>query len=100
MCVLSHFSRVQLFVTLWTVDRQAILSMGILQARILSGLPYQSPGDLPVPGIELMSLTSPALAGRSFTTSTTWEAQDFQRGRLFAGQKSRGCPVLHMGPLS
>ena len=34
-CMLSHFSRVQLFVTPWTVARQAPLSMGILQARIL-----------------------------------------------------------------
>ena len=31
-------------------------------------------GDLPNPGIEPMSLTSPALEGRFFTTSTTWEA--------------------------
>ena len=30
--------------------------------------------DLPDPGIELVSLASPALAGRFFTTSTTWEA--------------------------
>ena len=34
-CVLSHFSHVQPFVTSWTVARQAPLSMGILQARIL-----------------------------------------------------------------
>ena len=33
--VLSHFSHVQLFVTLWTVAHQAPLSVGILQARIL-----------------------------------------------------------------
>ena len=33
--VLSHFSRVLLFVTPWTVARQAPLSMGILQARTL-----------------------------------------------------------------
>ena len=33
------------------------------------------PGDLPNPGIEPPSLLSPALAGRIFTTSTTWEAQ-------------------------
>ena len=33
-----------------------------------------SPGDLPNPGIEPMSLMSPALAGRLFTTSTTWAA--------------------------
>ena len=34
-CMLSHFGHVQLFGTLWTVARQAPLSMGILQARIL-----------------------------------------------------------------
>ena len=33
------------------------------------------PRDVPNPGIELASLISPALAGRFFTTSTTWEAQ-------------------------
>ena len=30
--------------------------------------------DLPNPGIEPMSLKSPALAGGFFTTSATWEA--------------------------
>ena len=49
---------------------------GILQARILSGLSCPSPGGLPNPGIEPTSLMSPALAGRSFTTSTTWEDLD------------------------
>ena len=33
-----------------------------------------SSGGLPDSGIELASLTSPALAGKFFTTSTTWEA--------------------------
>ena len=33
--VLSHFSCVQFFVTLWTVAHQTLLSMGILQERIL-----------------------------------------------------------------
>ena len=33
-----------------------------------------SSGDLPNPGIKPSSLTSPALASRFFTTSTTWEA--------------------------
>ena len=40
---------------------------GISQARILSGLPFPSPGDLPNPGIEPESLLSPALAGGFFT---------------------------------
>ena len=35
---------------------------------------FPSPEDLPVPGIEPASLMSPALAGRFFTTSATWEA--------------------------
>ena len=46
---------------------------GIFQARIMGGLPFPIPGDLPDPGIELMSLASPALADRSFTNSTTLE---------------------------
>ena len=40
-----------------------------------SGLPCPPPGDLPDPGIKPMSLKFPALAGRFFTTSATWEAQ-------------------------
>ena len=47
---------------------------GILQAKYWSGLPCPPLGDLPNPGIEPMSLMSPALAGGFFTTSATWEA--------------------------
>ena len=36
-----------------------------------------SSGDLPNPGTETVSHMSPALAGRLFTTSTTWEALIF-----------------------
>ena len=45
-------SRVQLFATLWTVARQAPLSMGFSRQEYWSGLPFPSPGDLPNPGIE------------------------------------------------
>ena len=38
------------------------------------GSRFPSPGDLPDPGVELVSLASLALAGRFFTTSATWEA--------------------------
>ena len=41
-----------------------------------SGLPCPPPEDLPNPGIEPMSLTSPALADSFFTTSATWEAPE------------------------
>ena len=59
-----------LFVTLWT--RQAPLSMGFSRQEYWSGLPCPPPGDLPDPSMEPVSLTSPALVGRLFITSTTW----------------------------
>ena len=63
--VLSCFSRVWLFATLWTIAHQAPPSMGFSSQEHWSGLSCPSPGDLPDPGIEPMS---PALAGRFFTT--------------------------------
>ena len=73
-CFLSCFKIVLLFATLWTVAHQFPLSMGFSRQEYQSGLPCPSLGDLPDPGIEPASLTSPALAGRFFTTSATWEA--------------------------
>ena len=75
-CVLNHFSRVRLFATLWTEALQTPLSMGFSRKEYWSGLPCPPPGDLPGPGIEPTSLMSPALAGRFFTTSITWEAPE------------------------
>ena len=49
----------------WTVAHQAPLSMGFSWQEYWSRLPFPSPGDLPDPGVKLMS---PALAGRCFTT--------------------------------
>ena len=49
---------------------------GILQARYWGGLPCLSPGDLPDTEIDPTCLMSPALAGRFFTTSETWEAHN------------------------
>ena len=73
VCILSCFSRVQLFATLWTAAHQAPLSMGFSMHEYWSGLPCLSPGGLPDPGIELASLVS-ALAGGFFATSAIWEA--------------------------
>ena len=50
--MLSHFSHVRLFATLWIVVRQAPLSMGFSRQEYWSGLPFPSPGDLPNLGIE------------------------------------------------
>ena len=57
----------------WTVAHQAPLSLGFPRQEYWSGLPCPPPGDLPDPGIEPSSHTSPALAGGFFTTSTTWK---------------------------
>ena len=67
-CIPQLLSRVLLFETPWTVARQAPLSMGLPQQEYWSGLPFSPPRDLPNQGIELMSLVSPALAGRLFTS--------------------------------
>ena len=56
MHVQSRFSRVQLFLTLWTVSRQAPLSMRFSRWEYWSELPCPPPGVLPNPGIEPLSL--------------------------------------------
>ena len=55
VCVLSRFSHVKLFVILWTVAFQALLSMGFSRQDCWSGLPCPSPGELPDPGIKSRS---------------------------------------------
>ena len=47
---------------------------GIPRHEYWSELPFPPSGDLPDPEIEPVSLMSPALGGRFFTTSVTWEA--------------------------
>ena len=71
--MLSRFSRVQLCVTPWAVAHQAPPSVGFSRQEDWDVLPCPSPGHLPHPGTEPTSLTFPALAGRLFTKSATWE---------------------------
>ena len=94
-CMLICFSHVQLFATLWIVVCQAPLSMWFSRQEYWSGLPCPPPGDIPDPAIEPAFLTSPALAGSFFTTSTTWETHLYiyveskkkTQMSLFAGQE-------------
>ena len=72
-CMLTPFSPIQLFVTLWIVAHQTSLSMAFSRQEYWSRLPWPPPGDLPDPGIEPVSLMPPALAGGFFTTSATWK---------------------------
>ena len=53
--------------TPWTVAHQVLLSMEFSRQEYWSGLPFPTPGDLPDPGTEPMSLVSPALACGFFT---------------------------------
>ena len=55
--------------TLWPVAQQAPLSLELPRQKYWSGLSFTLPGDLPNPGIEPVSLASPALAGRFFITA-------------------------------
>ena len=64
--VLSLFSRVQLFVTLWTVAHQAPLFMGFSRQEYWGGLSCPLPGNLPDLWIESRSFMLPALAGSFF----------------------------------
>ena len=43
-------------VTPWTAACQAPLAVGLSRQEHWSGLPFPSPGDLPNPGVESMSL--------------------------------------------
>ena len=84
--MLSRFSRVQLFATLWTVAHQSPLSMGLSRQGYCSGLPCPVPQDLPDPGIESVS---PALQADSLPLShwgrpnLTLHTQFFFQGLCF-----------------
>ena len=65
--MLSHFSCVGLFATLWTIACQASLSMEFSRQEYRSGSSCFPPKDLQDPGIKLISLVSSELAGRFFT---------------------------------
>ena len=91
VCVhaLSCFSPVQLGGTLWMVALQNPLSMGFSTKEYWSELPCSSRGDIPDPGIEPTSLTSPALAVGSLQLASP--------GKLHAAAAAKSlqsCPSL------
>ena len=89
----QSLSCVRLFVIPWTVAHQAPLPMEF---------PRKNTGVVcHFPGIKPRSLASPALEGRFFTISTTWEAimlllSHFSRVRLYATPET----AAHQAPLS
>ena len=71
LCIISQFSHIQLFATLWTMTHQAPLSMGFSRQKYWSGLLFPTPEDLPDTRIKPTSLMCPALAGGFFATGAT-----------------------------
>ena len=89
---LSHFSRVWLFVTLWTIAFQAPLSMGlILQARILEWVAISSSRDSSQPRAQ----TRLSCIGRwAPYHSATWEVPCFLVLYLKSQQQTQGIYCL------
>ena len=73
--------------------------MGFSRQEHWTGLLYPLLGDLPNPGIETLSLMSPALACRFFffTTSATWEAP-ISEVIQFSSVQSPSCVELFVTP--
>ena len=71
--VLNCFNPVWLLVTPWTIACQSPLSLEFSRQKCWNGLPFPSIGDLSNPWTKPLSLRSPTLAFRFFTTSATWD---------------------------
>ena len=100
-CMLIHFSRVRLFVTLWTAALQAPLCIGFSRQESWSGLPCPPPGDLPNPGMET-HISEVSCIGRQVLYH--WPAQSYGRlgpdntllwGRPLSCRVLRSLPDLH-----
>ena len=78
--------------TPWTVDRQAPLSMEFSRHEYCSGWRFPSPGDLPDPGLKLMSLVSPALTNRFFTVAPS--GKPLGATAAAAAKSRQSCPTL------
>ena len=75
--VLSDFNHIRLFATPMDCGLPGSSVHGILQARILESVAISSSRGSSWPGIEPTSLMPPALAGRFFTISASWEGPSF-----------------------
>ena len=69
--------------SLWTVARQAPLSMGFSRKEYWSGLPFPSPGGLPVPGVELRSPACQADSLLSEPLGKKWNITHHEKRRDF-----------------
>ena len=94
--MLSCFSCVELFATLWTVARQAPRSMKFSRQEWWNGLLCPPPGDLPYPGIEPVSS---ALASGLLTSRAIWEAHSISIGESIFSRIPWFSPLSSLYPL-
>ena len=106
--LLMHARLLQAYATLRDpmdcIAHQAPLSMGFSRQEYWSGFQCPPPGHLPDPGAEAMSFASPALAGGSFTTSSTDQDSAVDKSpsmdtwmRTSSGWRSRTCKQIISG---
>ena len=97
LCMLSHFSSVLLFATLWTVACQVPLSMEFPRPDYWSGLPFPPSGDLPDPEIKPTSPVSPALQADSLPTEPPRKSKVLLKPFLILGSPltASSFPFLH-----
>ena len=93
--LLSHFSRVQLCATLWTVAHQAPLSMGFSRQEHWSGAPCPPPGDLPHSGTEPAPPTPPTLQAGSSSLGPPGKPPEHVSLALFEGRGRRSIQCRH-----
>ena len=95
LCVLSSFSHVQLFATLWTVAHQTLLFHGILQAKNTAVDCHAFlQGIFLTRGLNSCLLRLLHWQGGFFTTSASWEAPTWALPRInligFSGKSDLG----------
>ena len=79
MCILSRFSNIWLFATLWTLwilcNPMNLLCPGDSPAKYWSGLPCSSPGNLPNTGVDKHLLSFLHCQAGPLLLSASWKAQ-------------------------
>ena len=90
ICMLSHFSSVWLFASLWNVAHQVPLSMGFSRQEYWSGSSCPPPRHLPHPGTEPASLMSIAFAGGFFTLALPGKPLTTELSPIKASTQQRG----------
>ena len=99
---MKSLSRVQLFVTPWTVTYQAPLSKGFSRQEYWSGLPFPSPRGLPDPGIEP---GSPALQADALPSEPPGKLEvptrdtEGEMGKILDHCEQKSGKSLKLGPI-